>query len=157
MKVFCLFFCMFISVSVFSQTNENEEKILEDFISQVINTTDLNACVYDYLKVDKSYFYDGKLKPFFLDCLSSYIKEIKDEIQNNEGNYKILCHTSNGDNNIILDFKLKVNDYSGVYYLVLNDKVITNLIVKDSKIVSLCTSLFDVQGHRKPWLLNKAS
>lgn len=157
MKTFCVFICIFISSAVYCQASETEEKLVEDFISNVVSTSDFKTCVSDFLKVHDSYFSNGKIKPFFLDCLFSYIKEIKGEIEDNKGEYKILCHEDNLSNNIVIDFNLKVNDYSGVYYLVLNNKIITNFIVKDSKIVSLCTSLSDVQGHRKPWLLDKAS
>jgi hypothetical protein len=74
----------------------------------------------------------------------------------NNNEYKIISHVDDLNNRWAKKFNLRINDYSGVFYMVTGNEALTIFIVKHGKIISFCSHMRKGEDASYiPWLINK--
>ena len=146
---------IFIFFSISAQNDQNNERVANSFIKEWIESNGSKECAAKYLAIDKTYIQDSKKNKFLFEWFSIFGKSIKDEINKGSGNYKIIAHEKNAKMDLIKEFNLETDDYSGVYYLVVGGKVINSIVVKNGKIISYCPLMNQGSKINKPWFINE--
>lgn len=126
------------------------------FVKEFLDSSGSKDCAMKYLNIDSSYFKDEEQKKFFFEWFAAYSLEMKKETMKNNGNYKIISHMDESENNMIKKYNLETDDYSGVFYLITGDKIATSIIIKNRKIISYCPLLNLGRADLSvPWFINE--
>ncbi len=148
---------MVFSIIVSGQNYQADQKIIDSFLNKICTSTDSTGKLLEYLDLHNSYLREKKSEVLFLELFHLYCNEIK-VVMGNNPRYKIISHKDNEECTLIKEYNLKTNDYTGVYYIVSNDKIISLIIIKNQKIISFCCSLdliwMDNKKIKWPWLIN---
>lgn len=124
----------YLQIKTCGQNHQDEEKLVKLFVKEWLASNGSKECADKFLDIHDSYLNNKDKRDFLFSWFSLFCKNINEEINRNKGLYQIVSHQ---DNNItIKEFNLKLVDYSGVYYLQSGNKILTNLIVKNKKIIS---------------------
>ena len=153
-----LVFLMLVFSSSKGQKDKANDKIVYSFVEEWLSSSGSEECALKFLNIHKSYLDTDEAKNFFFEWFASFCQVIKGEIEKSNGEYQIIKHKHNTNNEAIKKFNLSTNDYSGVYYLIINGEVVTSLIVKNSRIISYCVIMVHPNKSRfnRPWLINEA-
>ncbi|WP_147376136.1 hypothetical protein [Ichthyenterobacterium magnum] len=149
-KIFIIFFC----IAIFScqSQDKNKETIIKFINNIVLNSNYDSSDLEYYLDIDKETLEDKNKKDFFISLMDDNIIDIKQKIDKNELNYIILSNKEAIEKGITSN--LIYNDYSKVYYVIVENKIITPIIIKNDKIVSFFYGLTKKENESRPMLLN---
>jgi len=148
-------FCLCVVVTGSAQTKQTDVQFVNSFVKEWIESIGSEDCALKYLEIHNSYLQNIEKKKFFFEWFSLFSRTINQEIIKNNGNYQIIPHVNPDKNAMIKEFNLIADDYSGVFYLIIGDKVVTDIIVKDSKIISYCPVLNQGKKINKAWFVNR--
>jgi hypothetical protein len=149
---------LFFVIPALGQQVQTDEHLVDSFVKEWIESSGSEDCALKYLDIHTSYVQDEEKKKLFFETFSLFGKTFKEEINKNDGKYQLIAHKTNNENDLIKKFNLKTVDYSGVYYLIVNGKIITSIIIKEGRIVSYCVIFVhpDKGRFEKPWYINEA-
>lgn len=153
MKNLFLFCFVLLTIETYAQNRQGEEQFVNTFVKEWLASNGSKECAIKFLDIDNRYLNDNEQKDLLFSWFSLFGKNINEEINRNKGIYQVIPHSC--DNSIIEKFNLKIADYSGVYYLVSRDKILTSIVVKNNKIISFCPMLNQGTKTNKAWLINE--
>ena len=138
----------------FAQHQRKDKAFVRKYVKEVLKTSDLKACAEKYLDIHESYYETDADTNLVVKWYVRQNKLMKYRIKKNNGKYKILSHIKHSDHPLIKSYKLKVDDYSGVFYIISKDEAVGFVIVKDEKIITnFCLYLVGTQFNY-PWYTN---
>lgn len=155
MRNLSLFFCLFYVITASGQGSQTDEQLVNSFVKKWMESAGSEDCALKYLEIHDSYLQDSEKKKFFFEWFSSFSKTINEEIIKNNGKFQIIPHKIDDENKMIKEFNLVLDDYTGVFYLIINSKVVTDIIVKNGKIISYCPMLNQGDKKNRAWFVNK--
>lgn len=132
-----------------SNTN-SEVKMINSFITEVILNN--NYTSNDLLKFIKfNNFLGGDKKEFIFTIIDENVKFLRDKIQSENMNYKILSDEDVKKQKIESNFQFE--DYTKVYHLITNNKIITSFVFDNDKILSFSYNIIKNKNLPKTPLL----
>lgn len=133
------------------KSNQNDEvKMIDSFITEII--LNYNYTSNDLLKFIKlNNFSDGDKKEIIFMIIDENIKFLREKLQNENMSYEILTHEEVKKQKI--DFNFQFEDYSKVYHLIKNNKIITSFIFDNDKIISFSYNVIKNKKQPKTPLL----
>jgi hypothetical protein len=157
MRNLLLLFSLFFVFPSLGQNHQSDEQIVNSFVKEWIGTSGSEVCALKYMNIHESQLQDEEKKRLFFLTFSFIGNLLKDEIMKSDEKFQIISHENNKGNDMIKKFNLKTDDYSGVYYLIIDGKVITPIIVKEGRIVSYSQVWIhvDINKFNKPWFINQ--
>lgn len=151
-----IFFFLFVITESCKQV-QTDEQLVNSFVKEWISSAGSKACALKYLNIHKSQVQDNEKKKIFFEWFSYVSKFLNEEIAKNNGGFLIIPHQNNEENKMIKEFNLITDDYTGVFYVITDSKVVTSIIVKNGKIISFCTILNQGTKINRPWFINVPS
>lgn len=129
----------------------NEIKMIDSFITEVILNN--NYTTNDLLKfINLNKHSEENKKEFMFIIIDENIKFLKEKIQYDNMNYEVLSDKEVKKQKIETNFLF--DDYTKVYHLLINKKVITSFVFEDGKILSFSYNLIKNKNQsRTPLLL----
>lgn len=146
---------IFIFLSVSTQKEKTDERLVNLFVKEWIQSNGSNECAKKYLDINSYYLQDIEKNKFLFEWFSLFSKSLKEEIDKNDGKYQIFAHIKNEEKDLIKTFNLKTDDFSGVYYLAIDNKIFNSIIVKNGKIISFCPLMNQGSRINIPWFINE--
>lgn len=150
------FYLLFVTLASGQQV-QTDEQLVDSFVKEWINTSGSEECALKYMNIHESQLQNEEKRKLFFQTFSFIGTLLKEEIIKNDVKYQIVAHAKNMDNDYVKKFNLIAEDYSGVFYLVLNNKVILPIIVKEDRIISYSHVWIHVNINKfnKPWYINQ--
>lgn len=146
--LYCLVLFSFLGCK--SKPN-NEIKMINSFITEVIlNNNYTTNDLFKFINLNKHTVADKKEIIFII--IHKEIKFLKQKIQLDDINYEIFSEKEVKKQKIESNFLF--DDYTKVYHLLINKKVITSFVVENGKILSFSYNLIKNKNQsRTPLLL----
>lgn len=132
---------------------ESQESLIDKFIQEVILEKKLDHKIWSkYL--DFSEEQSEKGKKIVHELINKQIQRISSNIKKNDNEYSIIHYSDLKKNN--LSSNLKYKDFGKVYFLIIDKKIITPIIVENEKIIAFFNGITKQKRNSYPWLLNKS-
>ena len=131
-----------ILIGVSSCTQNQDIHTIENFINTYFTIenpeTRLHNMVYIHYDKDQYESFTEKEKANSSEFFSMYFTAYHLELSKNSNQYQLYSHYAI-DKERLKDYKLKYENYDNVYYMVVDNKILTHFILNtDHKIISFC-------------------
>lgn len=123
-----------ITIASCCMNQKNDKKIINSFLKEIIINNDSKVeNIFNFLHIQKER--STKERKFITDTIiDENIKYLKKELKNSRNEYVVLSDSQTKEQ--LIDPNFVYEDYSHVYHLIIDRKVITSFIIDKNKIVS---------------------